>query len=245
MENSKKNIIVCLLFLCNLIISCRNNSTSEINKIAHSDDSISIKHHQDTLKCKNDPSLYTEIITDLLYKDSNSQIYLKRKQNNLKSPLGGELSECQKLPYAFIKEIGTLNDSIAFIKDVVAINFFKRIDNTDIYFTDDTNLFVYRDYPVGYPPFYQIDINLKQVQIIDSLYIKDRFNVYWKGIKINKADSKSFTSKVVKDRNSVPFSLVYDKNRLYFFDKPYTLERLGGLPLNTHTLDSLRNIFFK
>jgi len=200
---------------------------------------------KDTIKCNNDPKLYTEIVENLLYKDSISNVYLKRKQLNMVGPLGGELTKCEKLPYAYLDEVGTSNDSIGFISDIVDVISFKRLEKTDTYFIDTSSVYAYRDDPVGYPPFYQIDIDQKHSTVIDSFYIKDESKIYWKGIKIKNVDVKSFRSETLEDKNGRAFYLVFDKNQLYFRDKPYEQERFENLPLKRNVLDSLRNIFFK
>ena len=243
MENTEKKLI--FFFILLIIISCGSNQKSEIKKTNSSAKNYSKSKAKDTLKCKNDPSLYTEVTKNLLYKDSNSNIYLRRKQNNSPSPLGGELTKCQKLTYAFIDYVGTLNDSIGFIKDIVNVHSFERIDNSDLYFTDKANVYTYRYIPVGYPAFYQIDINPKYNKVINSSYIKDELKVYWNGINIENVDCESFMSSTFKTKNGKELILVHDKNHIYFNNKPYTLERLDKTLLRTSVIDSLKNIFFK
>lgn len=203
-----------------------------------------LKSAKHTVKCKNDASLYAEVVKDVLYKDSLSNIYLKRKQTILDSPLGGELTECEKLPFAFIKEVGTLDDGIKLIKDVVDIDSFKTFKSTDTYFLDDKKIYVYRDYPIGYPPFYELSLKQNEIVIIDSLYIKDVTRVYWKGIKIKNADAKSFKSSFIRAQNGKKQALVHDKNYIYFNGKPYTLERLKHLSAKKNVIDSLIQIYF-
>ncbi len=246
MENTKKKLITYSLLLSFLILGCTSKDNSKTEKKTYLGKNSFKEQFQDTsIICKNDPSLYKEIVKNLLYTDSISNIYLKRKQQNMISPLGGELTKCEKLPYSYIDYVGTLNDSIAFIKDIIKIDSFKRIENSNTYFTDHKYVYAYRDYPVCYPAFYQININPKYNKVIDSFYIKDKLAVYWKGIKVGNADSKSFKSTVFKSKKGEKINLAYDKNYIYFYDKPYSIDRFENLPLEKNILDSLRNIYFK
>ncbi|MCR1025062.1 DKNYY domain-containing protein [Cellulophaga baltica] len=264
MENSKKIILFSILlsaFIFHLLygsnfykpetFSTGHNDYFIINrnKTKDSDELLnqhtSIGHKQDTVKCKNDPAVYTEVVAGLLYKDNNSDIFLKRQREIIKSPFGGELSKCQKFPFSFNKSVGTLNDSIAFLKDVVDIGSFSKLEHSDVYFYDKNYMYVYRDYPVCYPPFYQIEINKKYARIFDTDYIKDLNKVYWKGLEIENADANSFTTKIVADKEGKPFTIVHDNKQIYFFAEPMNLERFNNLPLPKKTLDAVRKTFYK
>ncbi|WP_055448135.1 DKNYY domain-containing protein [Lacinutrix mariniflava] len=240
MENSKKKLIVSLLLISLFFISCITKEKSIIKKEINPNKQIP----QDSTKCKNDPSLYTEVVKNLLFKDSVSNIYLRIKQENNPSPLSGEITKCEKLHFAFLDYIGTLNDSIAFIKDIVDIKSFNKIKTSNIYFTDRNSVYVYRDHPVSYPPFYQIDINHKNYKIINDSYIKDNSKVYWNGMALDNADNKSFKNSTFTNKKGEIINLVHDKNFIYFNNIKYTLDRLKSLSLKKTTQDSLQNLFF-
>lgn len=239
MENKTKSIIYFFLVVNFFgFANCKKSKThlkSTLKKV------IKI----DTIKCKNDPSLYSEIISGLLYKNSSSNVYLRRKQVVQKSPLGGELSECEKIPYGYIHIMKTVNDSIIKIGDVIDVKTFKKLSNTDVFYSDKNSIYVFQDSPATYPQFKEIDIDINKMVILDSLYIKDEKNVYWKGIKIPKAKAISLKSKEIYTKDRKKISLVYDGKSLYHLDKKYSIGQFKNLPLNNKKLDSLQSIYFK
>ncbi|MCF6350192.1 MAG: DKNYY domain-containing protein [Flavobacteriaceae bacterium] len=238
MENKKKSVIYIFLILI-FFIGCKKNVHTQIALGNKPNKKI------DTIRCKNDSSLYSEIVSGLLYKDSVSNIYLRRKKVMQKSPLGGKLSKCEKLPYGYIDVMGILNDSIVNIKDIIDIKSFKRFSQTDIFYADNNKVYVFQDSPVTFPQFFEINIDVEKVNIVDSLYIKDSKNVYWKGIKVQDVDAISLKKTTINTKDGEYISLVSDKKHLYLFNKKYNLEQLKNLPFSEKKIDSLQSIFFK
>lgn len=121
-------------------------------------------------------------------------MYIRRKQIIKKGPLGGELSECEKIPYGYIDVMATLDNSIVEMKDILYVKSFKQFGQTDIFFYDKNSVYAFQDSPATYPQFSEINIDSQEASIVDSLYIKDPKNVYWKRIKVPEANAISLST---------------------------------------------------
>ncbi|HEX8577655.1 MAG TPA: hypothetical protein VF677_15315 [Flavobacterium sp.] len=162
-----KYILFTKLLIFILFISCVQVSKPNLNSI-HT-------------KCANDISLYTAISQNILYKDSLNKIYLK-VNNVILDDLIEPLSDCQKLPFAFVDEVGLINDSIASIGQVIDVKSFTKIKNTNHYYRDKNRVYYFRTAPVTYPSFYEIEINQLEIRVIDSITISDESSIYHNGI---------------------------------------------------------------
>jgi len=198
---------------------------------------------RDTLKCKNDPSLYTPIIVNLLYKDSLNNVFL-RLASDKKYLLSfkNTLNKCQKIPYHYLESIVTLDDSLTTLKNIVDHKSFAKHKNTNIFYYDKKRTYAFQDSPATYPQFSEIDI--QQGIPIDSLYIKDKKNVYWKGIKIKGANPLYFKASKITSKNGQKINLIHDNKTIYFLSRKMSIERLKNLPLTSKKIDSLISIYF-
>lgn len=160
-----------ILFLL-LIVSCQNN-----NK--HSKNLNSLNKETN---CINDSTLYTSINKNLLYKDSLGEIYLKVK-NEIIDDSKNTISECQKLPFIYLKEVVLVNDSIANISDIITVNSFHKLNNS-MYYSDENRIYALRTNPVTYPPFFEINLNAKNIKVLDSLSITDGNSKFINGEKL-------------------------------------------------------------
>lgn len=249
MENTAK--IVCGLFLAATLffVSCQNNKRDKNVAVAQVQeelvpDTTKFIKNQDSIKCANNPIRFTITKNHLLFRDSLSGLYLRRKNNVPINP-DRPLSKCQKLPFGFVNAMVLLNDSVVTIDDILDLDSFKKLRNTDVFYKDEKKTYAYQEDPVSYPAFSEIEVNPEKVRIIDSLYIKDNITVYFQGIRLNIADAKSFTSQTYRDSLGEKLTLVYDRNNIYHLGKPYSVERLDYLALHKKQLDSIRAIYFR
>jgi hypothetical protein len=134
-------------------------------------------------KCKNDISQYVAVNQNLLYTDSSNKIYLKVNNIILDNPIVA-LTDCHKLPFVFINEIGLIDDSIASIEKIIDIESFVRIEDTSHYYRDKNRVYYFRTNPVTYPNFYEIQVNESEIYVIDAITIRDKAKTYRNGILV-------------------------------------------------------------
>jgi len=153
MENQKKIISVFLIFLY-FFFGC-NSPQQNLSARKEKED------------CVNDSTLYKKVNEQhLLYKDSLNNLYLK--VNNIQLIENQKnLSNCQKHPYIFVKEMALKNDSIVGLKNVIDIVTFKKYSNN--VYADRNRIYYFETEIATYPIFFEVDIKPSDKIRFDSL----------------------------------------------------------------------------
>lgn len=136
MENKKKIIYLCLITSI-ILGSCKMPEQKK-------------NLQKEKISCANDPRLFQSINSqNLLFKDSLDIIYLRVKNEQLKGTT--ELSDCQKLPYVFIKEMALKNDSIVELNNIIDIATFTKYANN--LYIDNRRTYYHETETTAYPSF--------------------------------------------------------------------------------------------
>jgi hypothetical protein len=110
-------------------------------------------------------SKFCSINGGLLYtKGHNKKVFLKRGSN-------------------YYNYVAILKDSLIYaIDDVVDINSFQLIEGTKCYYYDKNRIYALEsDRKVSYPKFVEIEFDLINLIIKDSVTIKDDYRLYFEG----------------------------------------------------------------
>ena len=138
---------------------------------------------ENIIECKNDIRLYSSLNrANLLYKDSLNKIYLKVDNIPL-TDSNFDLSNCQKMPYIFINEMALINDSIVSLENIVDVNTFSRIENTENYFSDKKGVYYYKNDIATYPNLFELKIDISKMRVVNFETIQDDKYRYIKGIQ--------------------------------------------------------------
>ncbi len=239
MENTKSLIKLSFIFLITLIgaFTCdRNINKDEV--IATTSPKYQVPNK--SVKCANDTTLYKNIKKEILYVDSSNKVYLRRKNTQIEPNVN--LSKCQKLPFVFLNDVALLDDSISALEMVVDVATFDRFKDSNTYFRDKNRFYVYRDYPVTYPPFHEIKIDKNNVQLLSEKYIKDNNNVYWNGLSIRNVEPKSFYITSYQTKKEGKYIFGVDSKYLFINDRPINSENFTQ-PMTKYLRDSLIKVY--
>lgn len=179
---------------------------------------------------KNEVSKFVELKENLVYKDSNNAIYLK-----IKRPIIGTDS----IVDFYEKRVG-INDSVTIdLGKVIDVNSFNRLGNSEGFYKDKNNVYVFQEFPATYPQFKVIDINPSQAVVFRNEYIKDKENVYFLGIQISKNASQF---KFISNKENL--NLFGDTKNIIWNWTKLNYEDFKELHLPDKTNDSLQKIYF-
>lgn len=146
-------------------------------------------HSQEGMKV-NMP-IYTSIKSDVLFKDSKNNIYLR---------VSNTFIGTDSIYYEYLNQVGydlVKQDSLMELKNIVDTITFNYVNSSKSIYKDVNYLYVHQQYPATYPPLKIIDINPNKAVVFRKNYIKDDKNVYFLSVKVseNAPDFKYITNK--------------------------------------------------
>jgi len=175
-----------------------------------------------------------------LVKDGDGQILFKAPYY---SKSANDKSFYTKNDTVFFKVVYTLNNSELPLKDVIDINTFVLIPNTEAekkkinniyyqnnlfynYFKDKNYVYIYDDNS-SKPRFFQVGSS-SNYNLLGGAYLKINNKIYWRGLEVVKADINSFkVMNVQKNKSEWEASIGIDQNYLYSGNIIMTLKQFN------------------